>query len=382
MGVPLLTSHVFFVQYRIIHGVAKTARVAHRLSLLPQMQIGDSTSIFVASLMSSTRAATPANPSQNLHDRVELAVPPAGSPSVDQRILTHSGPMRSPRLIRRVTPYDSRSPSPDPRFASSSPPSLSSSPSRPTISSVGRYHKAPSGFTVCIPRRASHISQNHVPASSSSTPRNPLVSELDTQAIVQNSECPTTSGSSRRNVHLLQTPQSRSTIVRAPATRTSSLMEPQIVGGDDCDEDPDSKIPKPPGEVNRPGRGGYNLRAVLNWSNQRFQKVKKFIDATVEDKLDCIQPISKQSPANIEEVHVIALQKFHFLGEYRDNWVIDDFIKCHLKYLKQALQKKAMKTAVTEARQEVQRAQLRAELAEKRAAAVARDTRQRGDLSQ
>ncbi|GAW02641.1 hypothetical protein LENED_004307 [Lentinula edodes] len=178
----------------------------------------------------------------------------------------------------------------------------------------------------------------------------------------------------RSSVHLPETLQTRHTLSSKPATHTSSTLNPQLAEDEGSDTDDCTKIPKPPGEVSRPGRGGYNLRVVLKWSNGRFLKVKRFIDAAVEDKLDCLQPLTKQSPANVEE----ALQKFYFLNEYSDNWVIDDFVKCHLKYLKQALQKKAMKTAVAEARQEAQRATLRAELAEKKAA-VARDSRQRGD---
>jgi hypothetical protein len=33
-------------------------------------------------------------------------------------------------------------------------------------------------------------------------------------------------------------------------------------------------IPKPPGEVGRPKRGGYNLQKALCWSNTRFDKLR------------------------------------------------------------------------------------------------------------
>ncbi|KAJ3897770.1 hypothetical protein F5879DRAFT_995561 [Lentinula edodes] len=327
--------------------------------------------------MNSVRVVTSATQTfrkQNLRDRSELAPPLTGPQSVDHRILTHAGPIRSPKVIRRAKPYSNRSPSPDPRFGPSSTvsPSPPPSPSRPTTSS---NHRAPSKFKVCIPRRAHHIgaSQHGVPVLDNSPPRTSLISE--TQVVGQDT---TTSSSSRHaaqsDIHFPQALQIRHTHSRNPATQTSSMLKPQLAEDEGSDTDDYVKIPKPPGEVSRPGRGGYNLRAVLEWSNERFLKVKRFIDTTVEDKLDCLQPLTKQSPANVEE----ALQKFYFLSEYRDNWVIDDFIKCHLKYLKQALQKKAMKTAVAEARQEAQRATLRAELAEKKAA-VARDSRQRGD---
>lgn len=34
------------------------------------------------------------------------------------------------------------------------------------------------------------------------------------------------------------------------------------------------KIPKPDGEVGRPGRGGYNLEVALGWQKEKFAKVK------------------------------------------------------------------------------------------------------------
>ncbi|KAJ3898158.1 hypothetical protein F5879DRAFT_927268 [Lentinula edodes] len=61
------------------------------------------------------------------------------------------------------------------------------------------------------------------------------------------------------------------------------------------------KIPKPPGEVGRPGRGGYNLRKTLGWSRQDYDNVK-------------------------------TIAKYDFVARYDNNWVIDDFVRCQLKY--------------------------------------------------
>jgi hypothetical protein len=36
----------------------------------------------------------------------------------------------------------------------------------------------------------------------------------------------------------------------------------------------ESKIPKPEGEVGRPGRGGYSLETALSWDAERFKKLK------------------------------------------------------------------------------------------------------------
>ncbi|KAJ3804126.1 hypothetical protein F5876DRAFT_83729 [Lentinula aff. lateritia] len=64
---------------------------------------------------------------------------------------------------------------------------------------------------------------------------------------------------------------------------------------------PSMKIPKPPGEVGRPGRGGYNLRKILGWSRQDYDNLK-------------------------------TIAKFDFVARYDNNWVIDDFVRCQLKY--------------------------------------------------
>lgn len=36
----------------------------------------------------------------------------------------------------------------------------------------------------------------------------------------------------------------------------------------------DVKIPKPPGEAGRPGRGGYTLEEALDWNSKTFKKLK------------------------------------------------------------------------------------------------------------
>ncbi|KAJ3928968.1 MAG: hypothetical protein NXY57DRAFT_1018795 [Lentinula lateritia] len=109
----------------------------------------------------------------------------------------------------------------------------------------------------------------------------------------------------------------------------------------------DGKIEKPTGGVGKPGRGGYNLlRVALKWPEKRFNEVKKFIDETVEAKLDCLQPLGKQQYLKLEEVRTLAVAKFSFLEEYRGDWVVYDFIRCRLKYRKQALKRTAsMKAA-------------------------------------
>ncbi|KAJ3925376.1 MAG: hypothetical protein NXY57DRAFT_967929 [Lentinula lateritia] len=61
------------------------------------------------------------------------------------------------------------------------------------------------------------------------------------------------------------------------------------------------KILKPPGEVGRPGRGGYNLRKVLGWSKQDYDNVKDFIKTLVA-RLDCNVPFTQLSLVDI--IHI------------------------------------------------------------------------------
>jgi len=64
-----------------------------------------------------------------------------------------------------------------------------------------------------------------------------------------------------------------------PATRNAA--EATYTGRDDSDSECDieseigaSMIPKPQGEVGRPGRGGYNLQDALEWDKDLFYRVR------------------------------------------------------------------------------------------------------------
>ncbi|KAJ3898619.1 hypothetical protein F5879DRAFT_994616 [Lentinula edodes] len=87
----------------------------------------------------------------------------------------------------------------------------------------------------------------------------------------------------------------------------------------------------------------------------------------VESKLDCLQPLSKQDLSKVEQVQSMAVKKFSILNDYRDHWVVYDFIRCHLKYRKQALQKIALGKAAADAQQEIQDFKRRLKVAEKNA---------------
>ncbi|KAF9072146.1 hypothetical protein BDP27DRAFT_1418288 [Rhodocollybia butyracea] len=118
---------------------------------------------------------------------------------------------------------------------------------------------------------------------------------------------------------------------------------------DESDSNIDNKVPKPPGEVGRPGRGGYNLRVQLQWTDEKYDKIKAFINKLVNDKLDCTISITQQIATKLEAVQAQAISKYPLLDEYRDHWVLNDFIKNRLKVCKAALHKEELEKVAAEA---------------------------------
>src|ERR1700690_4673123 len=59
---------------------------------------------------------------------------------------------------------------------------------------------------------------------------------------------------------------------------SDSQLDSQSDSQSDCSESDESsgeeKIPKPPGEASRPGRGGYNLEAALGWHPNDYAEVR------------------------------------------------------------------------------------------------------------
>jgi hypothetical protein len=53
-----------------------------------------------------------------------------------------------------------------------------------------------------------------------------------------------------------------------------TLYSQRSVGESSSDLEKEGKIPKPFGEVGRPGRGGYNLEEILRWKPKNFEKLK------------------------------------------------------------------------------------------------------------
>ncbi|KAJ3859370.1 hypothetical protein EV359DRAFT_68216 [Lentinula novae-zelandiae] len=147
---------------------------------------------------------------------------------------------------------------------------------------------------------------------------------------------------------------STSTTEETQSHNTVTLSEPAPPRGPptlvfENDSDNDFLILKPPGEVGRPGRGGYSLFEVLLWPRKKYNKVKKFINNLVKDHLDCDVPMSEQLAANVRKVRQQAVEKYIFLKEYSGLWAVDDFIRNHLKYQKSVLRKERLEKIAADA---------------------------------
>ncbi|KAL0569252.1 hypothetical protein V5O48_012717 [Marasmius crinis-equi] len=106
-------------------------------------------------------------------------------------------------------------------------------------------------------------------------------------------------------------------------------------------EDWDSlpKIAKPEGEAGRPKRGGYNLEEKLGWEDKLLSQVKSFVKSQVLASLTCSLPFTSQPADKLEEIRSAAIERFPLLRQYEDCWVVDDLVRCNLKYQKQKLVK-------------------------------------------
>ncbi|KAK7017886.1 hypothetical protein VNI00_018529 [Paramarasmius palmivorus] len=120
---------------------------------------------------------------------------------------------------------------------------------------------------------------------------------------------------------------------------------------DDAPDDGDArpKIYKPAGEAGRPNNGGYNLRKVLKWSDDKFRKVSALVKKHTLKTLNCEHPFSVQPPDRVRAIREKCLQKYPDLNQYHLYWPIDDLIRNHLKYQKTVLKKQRQERMCAEA---------------------------------
>ncbi|KAJ3726394.1 hypothetical protein DFJ43DRAFT_1088012 [Lentinula guzmanii] len=270
-----------------------------------------------------------------------MRLPPEATDFV--AITPSTGPTRLQKDSPRASPYNTPSPSVE-RHSSSL--SLSSSSSILSVSSISsELEYDPDRRTRHTHRRATVYNNNH---HISKYPKSANESDSD---ITECGQIPVSTavqpcGSSADN------PTQKTDRGTGRTAQTAQKHGPPPMVFED-DSDDDFLIPKPPGEVGRPNRGGYSLYPVLGWPKKKYDKVKDFINNLVEEHLNCELPMSAQRRGDIKKVQTEAAAKFVFLKEYRGLWVTDDFIRNHLKYQKSVIKKEKLEKMVADARPSV-----------------------------
>ncbi|KAH7880260.1 uncharacterized protein C8R40DRAFT_1165169 [Lentinula edodes] len=271
-------------------------------------------------------------------DHKEINLPSETLSAVDHTTIAPStGPTRTQKTSNRASPYSS--PSPDPQLQQHRSP-LSPSVSIESLSSELEYESDR--------ERLAHLQRarqgSYVYGNNHHTPHSPKHSS-DSSTSATNSLASHSPASVSMADDLAQAiDRSSKTVSAVPAKRRGP---PALVFENDSDDD--FLIPKPPGEVGRPNRGGYSLFDVLSWPRKKYDQVKKYINKLVDDHLDCEVPMSEQTAAKVKKVRELAVEKYPFLKEYSGLWAVDDFIRNHLKYQKSVLRKEKLEKIAAEA---------------------------------
>ncbi|KAJ3525028.1 hypothetical protein NMY22_g10747 [Coprinellus aureogranulatus] len=92
-----------------------------------------------------------------------------------------------------------------------------------------------------------------------------------------------------------------------------------------------AKIPRPKGEAGRPGRGGFALKATLEWPSQRYSNVQRVARDLVRRRLDVTKPFTEQNEETLEEVRDEIALSFPEINRYDKKWPASEFIKAVLK---------------------------------------------------
>ncbi|OCB91481.1 hypothetical protein A7U60_g1256 [Sanghuangporus baumii] len=96
-----------------------------------------------------------------------------------------------------------------------------------------------------------------------------------------------------------------------------------------------SLILKPPGEVGRPQRGGYNLQRTLQdygWDEKSFLSKRNFVHSLIDKHLEVNRSITFQDKRSIQKVIKLAKDQFPEFGAFKDAWPVLDMCKMHLRY--------------------------------------------------
>ncbi|KIK12194.1 hypothetical protein PISMIDRAFT_121314, partial [Pisolithus microcarpus 441] len=122
------------------------------------------------------------------------------------------------------------------------------------------------------------------------------------------------------------------TIIEDQSLDSPSSSESSLSSWDE-DESDRKKIPKPNGEVGRPGHGGYNLEDQLGWGKDGFKKLKRFVKKAVRRHLDPTKCRSLQDRKALETVskESQAIAEFPDLDDFEDCWPVQDLVQLQLK---------------------------------------------------
>ncbi|THH19564.1 hypothetical protein EUX98_g8745 [Antrodiella citrinella] len=115
-------------------------------------------------------------------------------------------------------------------------------------------------------------------------------------------------------------------VTSTPIDHIAKLNLKSLLGDDE------GKIPKPQGEVGRPGRGGYNLEETLSWSKQEYDELQTLAKTLAAKHLDRKLSVSKQKDASMLAVVTAGLAAILRLQMYAQCWPLTDALRMHLKY--------------------------------------------------
>ncbi|EIN03340.1 hypothetical protein PUNSTDRAFT_139645 [Punctularia strigosozonata HHB-11173 SS5] len=129
-----------------------------------------------------------------------------------------------------------------------------------------------------------------------------------------------------------------------PSSPTTRAFSVNVEGMETDDEDEESRddppaiddgrarIPKPLGEVGRPDRGGYSLRAVLAPTPTLYQDLIRLARQLVTKHLSPAICYSRQSKRNLAEALSDGASQLPVLNDYVDCWPLVDALRMRLKY--------------------------------------------------
>ncbi|KAG2094037.1 uncharacterized protein F5147DRAFT_585191, partial [Suillus discolor] len=94
---------------------------------------------------------------------------------------------------------------------------------------------------------------------------------------------------------------------------------------------PPLKILKPRGEVSRLNQGGYNLQEKLGWSLSEYDEVRSFVIHLAREHLNVRRSWKMQLVPKLQLVFSEAKSRYPVLKDYKDDWVVSDFLRVYLK---------------------------------------------------